>query len=174
MNESDRNRLLREIRFLVLAAKDMELVEGAVDLLTSSRSPVVGDPLIEAGLFTIYARPYTPDNKRRVLSEDWLPADPRDRKLHDRMIELRDTIYAHTDRDSPRRVEDVFGEHSYAESRPMLNPNAFPRLAALAQSQRDRFREGCDRRQEELRDDPPSSSIPPLLVRVRRPSDGGE
>jgi hypothetical protein len=174
MNESDRNRLIREIRFLVLAAKDMQLVDDAVGLLSSSRSAVVGDPLIEAGLFTIYARPYSPDSERRVLREEWLPADPRDRKLHDRMIELRNTLYAHTDPDSPRGVEDVFGEHVYAESRPMLNPNAFPQLAALAQAQRDRFREGRDQRQAELRDDPASSSIPPLLVRVKRASEPTE
>ena len=38
MNESDRNRLLREVRFLVLAEKDMELVEDAVALLTFRRT----------------------------------------------------------------------------------------------------------------------------------------
>jgi hypothetical protein len=160
------------VRFLVLAEKDMELVEDAVGLLTAPHM-IAGGRLIEAGMFTIYARPYAPDRKRRVLGDEWLPSDPRERKRHDRLIELRNTLYAHTDPDSPRGVEDVdamlgLGEHGYAESRPELNQAALPRIAALAQAQRRRFREARALRQQELRDDPPRTSIAPLLVRLRR------
>jgi hypothetical protein len=121
------------VRFLVLAEKDMELVEDAVGLLTAPHM-IAGGRLIEAGMFTIYARPYAPDRKRRVLGDEWLPSDPRERKRHDRLIELRNTLYAHTDPDSPRGVEDVdamlgLGEHGYAESRPELNQAALPRIA---------------------------------------------
>jgi hypothetical protein len=157
----------------------MELVGHAVEVLESS-SFGADDPVLEAGLFAIYSRPYMPDRKRRVLGDEWLPADPAQRKLHDRMLELRSTIYAHTDPDSPRGVEDVdamlgLGEHGYAESRPLLNPEVFPRLAALAQAQRGRFREARELREQELRDDPPSSSIAPLLekrssTKASRPS----
>jgi hypothetical protein len=45
MRESDRNRLLREVRFLVLAEKDTELVDDAAAL----RRPVVAAAFLPVG-----------------------------------------------------------------------------------------------------------------------------
>jgi hypothetical protein len=140
---SDRNRIVRELRRLKLAASDMRLVAGAAETLAEDEH-VACERMLETGLVVTYARSFTPDSKRRRLGDEWAPVDPADQRLHDRLLELRNELYAHTDETDARGIEDVAamlgtGAHRYAESYVPLDRDRLPAIADLARKQEARF-----------------------------------
>lgn len=151
MHKSDVNRIMREIRQLVLARKDMELVaEGAQVLRADGYVPCVR--LIEAGMVVSYCRAYSADGKRRIpVTAAMLPLDHRLAVFHDEIVKLRDTIYAHSD-ETPNRVStDPFGDHRYTEGYHPWRPESFDVFIELARSQEMRFCKALTEREELLR-----------------------
>ena len=70
---------------------------------------------LETAIAVCYSRPYGGSNRVGVLGNEWLPEDPGDLAVHARLLELRDQVYAHTDRTDARDITDVFGDGFYAE-----------------------------------------------------------
>lgn len=149
MDESETNKLKRAIRQLVKAEADMKLVADAA-------SSVVGETwprLLETGIVVGYCRAYTCDAKRRVpATVNHLPRKTSLRALHDRLLELRDTVHAHSDETDAREAVDPFGQHRYTESYRPFQASAFPRIARLAAHQRHQFRRERKRLEALLRD----------------------
>lgn len=151
MQESERNRLLNEIRRLRLAESDMNQVAAAALALQGER--LNGDlcRALETAIAVCYARPYGGRKKVGVLGDEWLPEDPGDRAVHDQLLIRRDQVYAHTDRTDARDIIDVFGEGTFAEQWRPLAREALPRIIRLAARQQTRFRDAVEERQEALR-----------------------
>jgi hypothetical protein len=83
---SERNRLLRELRRLKLAAADMELVAGAAEMLVDDRySPA--PRVIETGLVVVYARSFKSSGRGSFrFKEQWTPPDPAELALHNSIL----------------------------------------------------------------------------------------
>lgn len=93
-------------------------------------------------LAVCYARPF----KRHGIGlrgDEWAPRDLAQRALHDRLIELRDAYYAHTDETDFRGVVDIgtlVGDDAmFSEAYTPMNLSVVPRISELRQAQSDRF-----------------------------------
>lgn len=156
MHPSEVNRLKREVLQLVKAEMDMWLVAEAAETLGTERY-VPCERIVETGLIVAYCRAYTPDSKRRCpVTLEFLP-DGAALDLHNRLFELRDTVYAHSDETDARVAVDPFGEHSYSEGYRPLNGLAMPTIASLARDQQMRFRAALTEREDALR----AAGVPP-------------
>lgn len=107
MRASERNRIEKEIRRFELAAWDMDWAAGAAQTLIERVAPGARHAL-EVGLVVCYARPFgnTGDWAKALSEDDWAPTGENQR-LHNSLLDLRDTAFAHSDRQSGRDVEDV-------------------------------------------------------------------
>ena len=140
MHEAERNRLLRELRRLKLAAADMNLAAEATDLLVDDRYAPV-PRIIETGVLVAYARSFNSSGPGWVrFKEQWTPTDPDELALHEPILTRRDKRHAHTDeKDSGRDIVDVFGEGIYSEEWEQLTADSLRKIAALARAQKERF-----------------------------------
>jgi hypothetical protein len=157
-DDTERHRLLNEIRRLRLAESDMNQVAAAANALHNER--LNGDlcRALETAIAVCYARPYGSSNKVGGLGDEWLPEDPSGRALHDALLRRRDQVYAHTDRTDARDIVDIFGDGTFAEEWRPLSREALPRIIVLVAHQQTRFREGVEERQAALRSLPPPSA----------------
>jgi len=157
LDSSEVNRVKREIRQLVLAIKDMRLtVEGAETLSSVDYFP--NTPLIETGMVVTYCRAYSLVKGRRPpVTAQMLPEDDRGLSLHNELVKLRDTIYAHSDETDNRVVVDPFGAHNYTEGSRPWKREAFGPVIELARAQEAKFREALTSREASLR----AAGVPP-------------
>jgi len=110
MQESDRNRLRKEIRLLRFAGGDMRQARAAIRALlaTTEQDDVDLMLALETGIVVCYARPFTHGEGVGQLGEEWAPEDDHDRAVHDELLVLRDEAGAHTDKKSGRDVVERF------------------------------------------------------------------
>lgn len=168
---------LRALRF---AAIDMaHTASTARDLLVRDGPARLFERVLETGLVVTYARPYG-RSKGLNLGKGWLPKDPDDRKLHDRLIdELRNPYHAHNDRTPRRTLTDTTrllglnGPPMYSESWERLSDDELERLAKLAERQSARFASEADRIGAELGERRDKPSHPQTGPRVTLKFDHG-
>ena len=155
MHESERNRLVKKLRLLILGQSDMaQAAMGAMTLKERS----LNDHAVrcmETGIVVCYARPFNKRNNAGYLCSKWAPEDPSMKEIHDELLDRRDQVYAHTDRTGARDIVNLdempgLPSPSYAERYQPL-PLALPRIITLAEAQQTRFREVAEEMQERLR-----------------------
>jgi hypothetical protein len=123
---------------------------AAADFL-QKRGDLPGDVrrALETGATIAYARPWGRTNTIGALGSHWRPQTDDQSALHEELINLRNRLYAHTDDDfNARWVADV--SKMIGTSQPFLAPawrplklDALPEIAALAESQKERFLAGA-------------------------------
>ena len=158
MNESQRNAIRKEIKRLRLAASDMNQVAAAAAQLTLSGVRLMegAERIVHTGIVVAYVRPFRNAGIGNLSEDDWAPPTPEDRALHDRIVTLRDKVYAHTDNTEYRDIEDTSellgleGGPTYAESWVSLSPEGVNRIGRLAETQARRFAEGADELEYQL------------------------
>jgi hypothetical protein len=169
---SERDRLTKRQRVLLLAASDMEqTIEAARAIQREGEQDATGQEpnvelvrALETAIAVCYWRPFTNSSIGQLDPEGDGPAEATGRELHRTLKRMRDKAYAHTDTASGRdaSVKEhttdsgisglVFTEGWWAFPREWL-----PDVIALAEGQRDRFRaEASDIRQ--ALEGPPESS----------------
>lgn len=150
MHDSEVNRIKREIRQLVHAAKDMQEVREAAETLSTLEGvPCAG--IMVTGMVVTYCRGYTLVDGRRVPVTATMLPEGDALKAHVELFKLRDTVNAHSDETPNRVVADPFGEHRYTEAYHPWKPESFAQVVDLARSQEERFRTELRRREGELR-----------------------
>jgi hypothetical protein len=155
MHESDRNRLLKRQRALLLAAADMDQAMAAAQALEAESHEVALMRALETAVVVCYARAFTTSSLVRLDAVAYAPTIERLTNLHDDLLKARDRVYAHTDKASGRsasiEVISATGLGNLAglpvgfgfEARESWLP--FPREAiadavSLFETQRERFR----------------------------------
>jgi hypothetical protein len=143
LHESERNRLVRELRRLRLAQSDMAQAATAAEALKEEREESIFGRVLETACAVIYARPFTSNNVGR-LGEEWAPTDPQERALHDELCQKRDQVYAHSDETPMRDVVDIGAsigkDHPvYAEQWHPVNREVLPDFIRMAWGQEKRF-----------------------------------
>jgi hypothetical protein len=129
---------------LGLAASDMRQAEEAAKAIPTM-TPIQFHlrRVLETGLVVAYSRAFTKSTIVTLRREDYEPADPRLADLHGRLIDLRDTVGAHTDKDADRRVsvqQGHDGSVGVGESfGPVLSPEDIALAPTLFEVQRQRF-----------------------------------
>lgn len=150
MHPSELDRIRKEIWRLALAEHDMHLaVVAAQDLAQEGPSEV-----LEAALAVIYCRPFSgPPRKGKEARHIVDELAPRD-EVSLRLWELRDKLFAHTDKAYRfrRKVVDVFGNHSHQVEYRHLNPDVAVVVEALARERADRFKTEREKRETRLRE----------------------
>lgn len=101
MHESERNRLAKLHRALMLAASDVEQANAALIALETETFPPRRRAL-ETAVAVCYARAFTPSTLVRLTEEYAPPPDDPSRELHALLCEHRNKVYAHTDKESGR------------------------------------------------------------------------
>jgi len=146
VTEASRERLLREVKRLVLARSDMRQVSIAAKYLsayaTKLNSQVVR--VIWTGIVVTYARPFTKKNKLGAVQGRVIHfEDHMQRSLHGRLCELRNQLFAHTDETELRGIvaasEVLDGAEGYVEEHESMNLGAVPDIAELADELGKRF-----------------------------------
>lgn len=156
MHESEKNRLVNEIRRYRLAQADMRQVIAAVDALADEHHNGYLCRALETAIVVGYARAFAAGNEIETLGDEWTADDPGMRRFHDELLRLRDQLYAHTDRRvGARDIEDVsallgLGQVAYTEWWRPIDRAALPMIGALAQHQEQRFGRAADERQQAL------------------------
>jgi hypothetical protein len=150
-NSGERDWLVRRLRLFLLAEADMAQAAAAARALQDESEG--NGPLrraLETAIAVSYARPFAAGNRAGSLGTGWEPANPRQAAFHDALIDLRNQVYAHTDRTEARSVVDLKqllglkqdeGGRRYAEEWQALNVQLLPEIIGLAASQQERFRE---------------------------------
>src|SRR5262245_26959571 len=143
LHESERSRLLRELKRLRLAQSDMAQAAAADEALKGEREESALGRALEAACVVIYTRPFTSNNVGR-LGDEWAPTDPEERALHDELCKKRDQVYAHSDETPTRDVVDIGAsigsDHPvYAERWHPMNRDVLPALIRMAWAQEKRF-----------------------------------
>jgi hypothetical protein len=107
VHESERNRLIKRQQALLLALVDMAHAVAALGALEREHLDVNLMRALETAIAVSYARPFVTSSLLRLRQADYRPADPEQSELHGDLLDLRDKVYAHTDRDSGRtaRIE---------------------------------------------------------------------
>jgi hypothetical protein len=105
MHESDRNGLLKRQRALLLALLDMSHAGAALQALERESANVDLMRALETAIAVSYARAFTASSLLRLGKDEYRPSDPTQAQWHDELISLRDTVYAHTDKDSGRTAQ---------------------------------------------------------------------
>jgi hypothetical protein len=105
--ERERNRLKNEIRRLRLAAADMEQVATAARTLMEVRLNDDAVSVMHTGIVVTYLRPFYKAGIGSLDPEEWAPEDEDAGRIHDALMRLRNTVYAHTDESPWRDVEDT-------------------------------------------------------------------
>jgi hypothetical protein len=131
--------LTSENELLGLARSDM-LQAGAAARLVRRQMPIHARLALETAVAVCYARPWGNNNVGR-LHEKWLPEADADRKLHARLLMLRDKRYAHTDpeggREALAQADGAVGEQWIVQ----LRPAELDAIADLCDRQADRFKQ---------------------------------
>jgi hypothetical protein len=143
LHESERNRLVRELRRLRLAQSDMVQAAAAAEALKGEREESPLGRALETACVVIYARPFT-SNKVGRLGDEWAPSDPEERALHDELCRKRDQVYAHSDETALRDVVDIGAsigkDHPvYAEQWHPVSREVLPAFIRMAWRQEKRF-----------------------------------
>lgn len=95
------------LRMLRLGAIDMQFAAAAARALADKDGPArAWARVLETGLVVTYARPYLGSQPRTVGKKHW-PKEPEDQALHDRIMAVRKTYQAHTDRTPHRTLVDT-------------------------------------------------------------------
>jgi hypothetical protein len=140
VHETERGRVLNELRRLKLAETDMRLViEACETLLTDRYAPA--ERVIETGLVTAYARSFNSTGRGWLrFQQNWTPTDATELAIHNAVLDQRNKRHAHTDeKASGRDIVDFFGGGIYHEEYDRLTPESVTKIQALAQAQLDRF-----------------------------------
>jgi hypothetical protein len=146
MHESERNRLNKLKTVLLLAASDMVQAEAAARALESEHGNVALMRALETAIGVCYARAFT-QSSLKTLPPEYIPTTPDDARLHPYLCELRDKVYAHTDKSSGRAAS-IKAEAAIDAEAAVLKMteqwNAFPReliesAVGLFHRQRGRF-----------------------------------
>lgn len=155
VHDTEVNRLRNEIRRLLLAQNDMQLVAEGAEAL-ADEAP---NRLLEAGLVVVYCRAFSGSPREGVEPKTVVDSLAPESPLQAELFEARNKLYAHTDDDYAGRREavDPFGEHSYAEEYRLLNLELLPPIRELALATAERFKEEREAREQRLRD----AGVPP-------------
>jgi hypothetical protein len=169
VHESERNRLLKRQRMLGLAMNDMREAESAARLLVLAMSDMSqaeraaralstvnpGDIHLRRALGTAvvvsYARAFTQSTIVTLCPKEYEPPDKELAALHHRILDLRDSESAHTDKKARREISvegvlkelagqknvRVVGEEFY----PVLSPEELSLALRLFELQHVRFRD---------------------------------
>jgi hypothetical protein len=137
---ADRERLLGEIKRLVLAESDMWQVATTADYLHANVRQMSDHVkrVMWTGIAVTYARPFSQSNRIGAIRGKLARLDdPLQRSLHERLCELRDQLFAHTDDTELRGIVDTsallgLGMGEYAEEHVPMSVSALPRIAELA------------------------------------------
>ena len=146
VHESERNRLLKRQRMLGLAAADMSEADGAARVLRTLNPGdfSVGRALVTAVIVS-YSRAFTKSSIVTLKREEYAPGDEKLASLHDRILDLRDSRSAHTDKEAARQISVQFGSgNSVAVVEnfgPVLAPGETELAHELFELQRQRFME---------------------------------
>ena len=141
-----RFRLLEQMHF---AWTDVDLVRDAARALAddfeiedheAKSFPYISN-VIELGIVCMYARAWT-GNER--LPDRWRPESAEDRELHEQVLDLRNTLFAHADRSPRRMLVNIHEDRPdlpavFAEARDPLRPDFLRRLADLCDRQYERL-----------------------------------
>jgi hypothetical protein len=160
MSPSERERLEQERHRLVLAESDMKQAAIAAEHLAELGSQMNGDVerVLWTGLVVTYARPFGASNKVGAVQGRIVKlTDHMQRSLHERLCELRDVLFAHTDLTNLRETVDTAkllggGISGHVESYAPMNPDALPDIATLARELEKRFAERLEQIEPELRE----------------------
>jgi hypothetical protein len=154
LHQSEHNRLRNEIRRLRLAASDMEQIADAAQTLLKIHLSAGAERVMQTGLVVTYVRAFKSPSGIGILKEsEWAPSEPRDRALHDRLVNLRDKLFAHTDKTGLRDVVDTSallgleGGPTYAETWVPFSTEGIAQIGQVAEAQRDRFTAAADERE---------------------------
>ena len=136
MHETERNRLLGDIRRFQLARGDMLQVIAAVEALNAERVNGYLCRALETAIVVCYARPFGSRNAVGPLSTNWPPISD-DPELHAELMRLRDQVYAHTDKTEARQVVEVsellgLDSPAYTEGWHAIDREKLPAIAELA------------------------------------------
>jgi hypothetical protein len=144
---AERERLLQQVARLRFGAADMDQAAAAAEALLAERHNGSLCRALETAIAVCYARPFSESNRIGSVGNRWIPKDSAERRLHRRLIELRDQVYAHTDETDAREIIDVgalFGDESaFAEQWRPVDRTVLPRIVALCGSQQERFRKAA-------------------------------
>ena len=157
MHASERNRIMNELRRLVLAQSDLAQAAAAATALMNEH--LNGDlcRALETAIVVCYVRPFTRANNIKPLGEQWYPELPSARALHDLLMAMRDQVYAHNDRTEFRDIIDsgasVGMPGIYSEQWVPINREALPGMIQMFSDQQLRMRTRSQELQQKLRDD---------------------
>jgi hypothetical protein len=147
------------LRKVHAADQDMDHVAHAArELANELEADEVGpytqvSQVLETGIVTMYARHFT-GNAR--LGDSWLPPAGPARDLHNRIMNLRKTVYAHADWTGSRTIVDTnamlggTGPPILAEQRSSLSAQELLAIAELAEQQQLRFYEASGQLKQRL------------------------
>jgi hypothetical protein len=162
--ESDRNRLLKIQRALLLAASDMEQAAAAARALEGEADDHNLMRALETAIAVCYARAFTQSSLHRLNREEYEPSAAPLAELHRTLCQLRDEVYAHTDKtggrsasllvNAPVRLPGRIDFVRHEEWKP-LSRAALPAALELFELQRQRFHEEAGKIQLYL-DGPPA------------------
>jgi hypothetical protein len=101
MDESEHNRRTKHIEALLLAAQDMDDAAAAGRALYEDTSDDENfRRSLETGMAVSYMRAFTSSDKR--LPNEYVPDHGHDADVHAVLKDLRDKLYAHTDKEGGR------------------------------------------------------------------------
>lgn len=95
MHESERNRLAKEQRALLLASSDMEQAAAAARALENEHDGTLARAL-ETAMAVCYMRPFTKSDL--AVPDEYVPTTGVDEAAHSHLKALRNKVYAHTDK----------------------------------------------------------------------------
>jgi hypothetical protein len=155
MHDSERNRLLKRQRMVGLAASDMSEAQSAARALRTMKPiDIPTKRVLETGLIVSYSRSFTKSSIVTLLRDEYAPADEALANLHYRILELRDSRCAHTDKDADRQIAVQYGPDGSVGSAetfgPVLSPDEVELAHELFEVQRQRLLEEAITIDEEL------------------------
>lgn len=101
ISESDRNFALKLQSALLLAASDMDQAAAAARALEAETDYNLARAL-ETAIAVCYARAFTQSSLFKLNRDTYEPPDPRLAELHKELFNVRDKVYAHTDKEGGR------------------------------------------------------------------------
>jgi hypothetical protein len=160
MHQSERNRLEKVKKVLILAAADMDqAIAAARELRNTASDDQAYRRMLETAMALCYMRPYTPSSLL-TLPAEYIPTGSVDAGYHGALDNLRDQTYAHTDKRGGRNATmRTTGEHGdivsleYREEWLAFPTDAIPALLDFFERQRTRFLTAAASIHVDLKDD---------------------